>query len=296
MGTHMPCSLQAALNSRTMRSRSAGVASMGTRSLSCRLTPQAPSSPRMATISFGGMVGRTASPKGSRPRLPRVQRPKENLCSGRGLYLSFDMVPPTELRFKRLRMNWRCRGWRATPDTRGVLLLHDFCVRRIGLDLFGHADGTLAGLVDARPHPGPDAGQQRSAIGCAFLGFDHLNRVTVDIGLNLLPELGARAAAAESDAADGHVHLVEDREGIAQAEGDAFHDGAYNMSTTVAGRQSHERGACLGVEVWRTLAHEVRSPQNPVRSRRNVPGFIRQALVGVAVVLRRRAEIVAKPA
>src|ERR1019366_7960983 len=68
----------------TIRSRSAGVASIGTRSLSCRLTPQAPISPRTDAISVGGMVRRTGSPKGSRPRLPKVHNPKENLCSGLG--------------------------------------------------------------------------------------------------------------------------------------------------------------------------------------------------------------------
>ena len=37
-----------------MRSRSAGVASIGTRSLSCRFTPQAPTSASIATASTGG--------------------------------------------------------------------------------------------------------------------------------------------------------------------------------------------------------------------------------------------------
>src|SRR5271169_4089556 len=71
-----------------MRSRSAAEASIGTRSLSCRLTPQAPISPRTEAISVGGMVRRTASPNGSRPRLPSVHNPNENLCSGLGSYRS----------------------------------------------------------------------------------------------------------------------------------------------------------------------------------------------------------------
>src|ERR1019366_5829934 len=86
MGTTIPPCWQAFLNSRTIRSRSAGVASIETRSLSCRLTSQAPISPRRDAISVGRMVRRTASPKGSRPRLPKVPNPKENLCSGLGWY------------------------------------------------------------------------------------------------------------------------------------------------------------------------------------------------------------------
>ena len=45
------------MNSRTIRSRSAGVASRGTRSLSCRLTPYAPSSPSFSTMSLGEIGG-----------------------------------------------------------------------------------------------------------------------------------------------------------------------------------------------------------------------------------------------
>src|SRR5260370_39352670 len=92
MGTTMPLSLQAFLNSRTIASRSASFASIGTRSLSCKLTPQAPISPRMAAISVGGSVGRTTSPKGSRPRLPSVHSPKENLSAGFGWYALLALI------------------------------------------------------------------------------------------------------------------------------------------------------------------------------------------------------------
>src|SRR5579885_1705168 len=71
-----------------MRLRSAGVASKGTRSLSCRLMPQAPNSESLRTLCTGLRSGRTKSPKGSRPRLPTVQRPKLNLSSLRGAYWS----------------------------------------------------------------------------------------------------------------------------------------------------------------------------------------------------------------
>src|SRR5215467_9674512 len=92
----MPCRLQAALNAVTMRSRSEGVASIGTRSLSCRFTPHAPTSASSLTASTGGSGGRTSEPNGSRPRLATVQRPNENLCSGRGTYesalISYDLI------------------------------------------------------------------------------------------------------------------------------------------------------------------------------------------------------------
>src|SRR5438045_560176 len=71
-----------------MRSRSAGVAWNGTRSLSWKLTPHAPSSESFFTLSTGLRNGRTISPKGSRPWFPTVQRPKLNLSSLRGAYWS----------------------------------------------------------------------------------------------------------------------------------------------------------------------------------------------------------------
>src|SRR5215510_1404517 len=49
----------------------------------------APTSASKRTSSIGGIEGRTASPNGSRPRLPTVHKPNVNLCSGRGVYASF---------------------------------------------------------------------------------------------------------------------------------------------------------------------------------------------------------------
>jgi hypothetical protein len=60
----------------------------GDRSLSWKLTPQAPTSASRCTNSTGDLLARTASPKGSRPTLPTVHRPKVNLCSGFGSYIS----------------------------------------------------------------------------------------------------------------------------------------------------------------------------------------------------------------
>ena len=60
----------------TMRSASAAGVPHGIRSLSCRLTPQAPSSASLCTESTGSSGARVGSPKGSRPGLPTVHSPK----------------------------------------------------------------------------------------------------------------------------------------------------------------------------------------------------------------------------
>src|SRR5262245_23258890 len=85
MGTVMPVDASAARNARTMRSRSAAVASIGTRSLSWKFTPQAPISASLCTARTGSSGGRTNSPNGSRPRFPTVHRPKVNLSAGVGV-------------------------------------------------------------------------------------------------------------------------------------------------------------------------------------------------------------------
>src|SRR6516165_3199093 len=139
MGTVMPCCLHAALNSRTIRSRSAGVASMGTRSLSWRFTPHAPTSASMATMSLGGTVGRTASPNGSRPRLPTVHKPNENLCSGRGSYLSFDMIPPKIVCGSGNHLTTDVAQRRINAPIQLVLLIHEGARFGVGLDLLRDA-------------------------------------------------------------------------------------------------------------------------------------------------------------
>ncbi len=53
--------------------------------------------------------------------------------------------------------------------------------------------------------------------------------MAVDIGLDLAPERGMRATAAEADAGDGNVHFAEEGKGVAKAEGDAFEDGANDV-------------------------------------------------------------------
>src|SRR3954471_4024646 len=77
------------------------VASSGSRSSSWKVTAAAPSSASLYVASTGSSSGRLAGPKTSTPCQPTVQRPKENLSSGRGvksLTLSFmgrDLLPGT---------------------------------------------------------------------------------------------------------------------------------------------------------------------------------------------------------
>src|SRR5690606_14626789 len=84
-----PVRRRAFLKSFLIWAASAGVASMGIRSLSWKLTPNTPpTSPKSSTIFAGSSLARVGSPNGSRPGLPTVQRPKVNLSAGVGVSAS----------------------------------------------------------------------------------------------------------------------------------------------------------------------------------------------------------------
>src|SRR3954468_1824289 len=240
----MPCWPHAALNSRTMRSRSAAEASIGTRSLSCRLTPQAPSSASMRTASTGGSGTRTASPKGSRPRLPTVQRPKENLSSLRGVYSVVIGVSPRSLLIDGAQGGVHAREL-------FVAVRHHVRRRRVGSGRRRGGDHRIAGGVDRWPDARADAGEQRRAVSGAFLALDGLDRAAVRIGLNLTPERRTRATAADAHARNRDAQLAEDLEGVAQAERDAFEHRAHDVAARVLRGQPEQRRTDVGVAMRR---------------------------------------------
>src|SRR5438045_7016783 len=84
-------------------------------------------------------------------------------------------------------------------------------------------DAGGAGLFDAVPHARADASQERDAVRWALGGIRNHDGAVVDVGLELAPERAASAAAGGADFADWHVHFAHDFQGIAHAEGDAFH-------------------------------------------------------------------------
>ena len=84
--THMPAAETALAKLATIASRSAAGVPNGTRSSSWKLTPHAPTSASLATISSGAIGGRVGSPNGSAPRCPTVHSPKLKRSSGVAAY------------------------------------------------------------------------------------------------------------------------------------------------------------------------------------------------------------------
>ena len=85
IGICRPVSASASLNRAMIFSRSESDEPNGIRSSSWKVRPHAPSSVSRCTASTGSRTGRVASPNGSRPCQPTVQRPKLNLSSRVGV-------------------------------------------------------------------------------------------------------------------------------------------------------------------------------------------------------------------
>ncbi len=261
-----------------MRSRSAGVASIGTRSLSWRFTPHAPTSASSATASTGGSGSRTASPNGSRPRLPTVQRPNENLCSGRGAYRSVMRSPHPAPRTSHV-----------APRTAQCRIEPSICVgtARASAPTTSGRGRAIAPPRTRASHAASTVGQRpmptTARIAAPYAAPSSAVAVSTGVpehvGLDLTPERRSRSAAAKADASDRHAHLGEDRERIAQAERDAFQDRAHDVPAAMARRQTDQRGAGIRIAVRRAFAHQVRRPEEAVGARWHGCGFSGELVV-----------------
>ena len=86
----------------------------------------------------------------------------------------------------------------------------------------------------------------------------------VNVGLDLAPQRRTGATSSQPYVADGHVHVLEERDGILQAEGDTFEDGPDHVSSSVVCREPDERSPSFRIEVGCALTHEIGSPQQAI--------------------------------
>jgi hypothetical protein len=80
-----------------------------------------------------------------------------------------------------------------------IVLLGDFLARRHFCRL---SNTRCTSLFDVVPDAGADAGQEGDAVRGAFGGVGEDDRLLVDVGLQLPPEIAAGAAAAGADLGD----------------------------------------------------------------------------------------------
>ena len=159
--------------------------------------------------------------------------------------------------------------------------IHDRDVGGDGRDAIGNANDGGARGVYCRPNLSADARENGRAVGGSFFGFDNFDVVAINVSLNLTPQRRARAAAAEANAFDGNVHLVKNCEGVFQAEGYAFENGADDVRLRVRGGEPDESAASVGIEMRSAFAHQIRSPEQTVGAGRDAGGLRGHAGVGI---------------
>ena len=130
-----------------------------------------------------------------------------------------------------------------------------------------HANDRITRGVDRRPDVRADSCQNRRAICGAFFRLDDFDVVIVDIRLNLTPKRGTRTAAAKSNALHRNFHLTENCERILQAVSDSFENRANDVGALVRRGQPDQSATSTTIKMRRALAHQVRSPKEPVGSR-----------------------------
>src|ERR1700727_2458576 len=187
----------------------------------------------------------------------------------------------------------RPRRWIHAPIS-SVAFIH---LRRhvgTGRDTFCNTDDRIACGIDRRPLLRAYTRQNGCAVSRSLFGFDNLYFHPIDVSLNLSPQVGACASAAESNASHRNVHLLEDREAVAEAEGNTLEHRTHDVSASVRRCQPDERRACLRIKMGSALSHQIRGPQQTICTGRNCGCFGREFIVGIFPF--RRTKIVAQPA
>ena len=148
------------------------------------------------------------------------------------------------------------------------------------------ADGRGAGFADVLVVAGADGGEQGHAVGGAFVGGHRGDGFAEDVGLHLAPEGVLRAAAAGADLLHRDAEAFDEREAVAQGEGDAFHDRAHDVAAAVGEREADEGAAGVRVEVRRAFAGEVGEEVQALGAGGRGGGFLRRVRRSVTVALR----------
>ncbi len=119
---------------------------------------------------------------------------------------------------------------------------------------------SVAGRRNRWPHAGAHSGQQRSAVCRALFRDVHGHRQTVDVGLDLPPQLRTRATTAQPDGSHRHLHLFQDFESVPQGKRYAFQDRSHHVRPSVLRGDAHQCAARQRIQMRSSLTHQVRRP------------------------------------
>src|SRR6202021_1264260 len=100
-------------------------------------------------------------------------------------------------------------------------------------------------------------------------------------------------------AVNRNFHFAQDREAVAQAERNAFQNGADHVGASVRGRETDKRGARIGIAMGCAFTHQVGRPKEAVGAGWRAGGFLAESLVRIAPIFigcaRGGTEAIAEP-
>lgn len=111
--------------------------------------------------------------------------------------------------------------------------MKNFHCLRVGFYPAARFNYGVASGVDTGPCSGRHTREHRDTVSRAFLRLDSLDFVSVNIRLDLPPQRGTRAAAAETNRFTRYVQLFQDLKRIFETESDAFENCANNVCARV---------------------------------------------------------------
>ena len=135
-------------------------------------------------------------------------------------------------------------------------------IRSDRLDRFCWANGGSTSSLHTGPCIDPGSREQSCTEGTTFFRFEPFDRLIVDISLNLPPQRATSSTSAETDGLNGYPKLLEECEGVLEAERDAFEHCADEVTKGMRRGDTDKCGTCVGIEVWRALTEEIRRPQH----------------------------------
>src|SRR5580692_7517927 len=115
------------------------------------------------------------------------------------------------------------------PPVADVSFLHHTRCLPVRGRAFGHMHHFVAGRIDGSPDPGAYPGQKGGAISGAFLGLYGFDRLAVDIGLDLAPQLRTSATSAQANSPHWNAQLLKYGQSVFEAEGNALHNRAHDV-------------------------------------------------------------------
>src|SRR5207249_3814339 len=141
----------------------------------------------------------------------------------------------------------------------------------------------------------PDGGEECSPVGRPLLAVHRAHRKAEHVRLETADERTARTTARQQEMTGGEPQLLENRNGVAEREADAFQHGPGQMRARMRQAEADERGAQGGIPVRRALALQIGEEGDPVRAGGNGRRLLAEPHIGLVRACQIAGELIAVP-